>query len=90
VRRFPRPDVLVTVTGILEILGAIGLTLPQLAPYAALGLAAMLLAVFPANIRAARQHMTIAGRPVEPLLSRALLQLVFFEATFAVFFGVET
>ena len=65
---FPRPDLLVTVTGVLELLGAIGLMLPATAPYAALGLALLLLAVFPANIHAARNHQTIAGRPVESAL----------------------
>jgi uncharacterized membrane protein len=65
---FPRPDLLVTATGVLEILGAIGLMLPKVALYAALGLAFMLVAVFPANIHAARQRLMIAGRPVEALL----------------------
>ena len=82
---FPRPDLLVTVTGVLELLGAIGLMLSKVAPYAALGLTFMLLAVFPANIHAARQHLTIAGRPVGALLPRSLLQIVFLAATIAVF-----
>ena len=82
---FPRPDLLITVTGVLEILGAVGLMLTNVAPYAALGLASMLVAVFPANIHAARQRLTIAGRPVEALLPRALLQIVFLAATIAVF-----
>jgi uncharacterized membrane protein len=60
---FPRPDLLVTATGVLEILGAIGLMLPKVAPYAALGLAFMLVAVFPANIHAARQRLMIAVGP---------------------------
>jgi len=51
---FPRPDLLVTVTGVLEILGAIGVMLSKVAPSAALGLTFMLLAVFPANVHAAR------------------------------------
>jgi uncharacterized membrane protein len=84
---FPRPDLLVTITGVLEILGAIGLMLPTVAPYAALGLSLMLLAVFPANVRAARNRLTIAGQPVPALLPRALLQVVFLAATAAVFFG---
>jgi uncharacterized membrane protein len=84
---FPRPDLLVTVTGVLEFLGAIGLMLTKVAPHAALGLAIMLLAVFPANIHAARQRLTIAGRPVESLLPRMLLQIVFLAATIAVFFA---
>jgi uncharacterized membrane protein len=84
---FPRSDLLVTITGILEILGAIGLMIPTVAPYAALGLSLMLLAVFPANIHAARNRLTIAGQPVPALLPRALLQVVFLAATAAVFFG---
>jgi uncharacterized membrane protein len=82
---FPRPDLLVTATGVLEILGAIGLMLPKMAPYAALGLAFMLVAVFRANIHAARQRLMIAGRPVEALLPRLILQIVFLAATIAVF-----
>jgi len=84
---FPRPDLLVTVTGILEILGAGGLMLPMVARYAALGLSLMLLAVFPANVRAARERLTIAGREVEALIPRTLLQIVFLAATLAVLLG---
>ena len=83
----PRPDLLVTAAGIIEVLGAIGLMLPKAAPYAALGLAAMLLAVFPANIHAARERLTIADRPVKALLPRTILQIVFLAATVAVFVG---
>ena len=86
---FPKPDLLVTVTGILEILGAIGLMLPTVAPYAALGLFLMLLAVFPANVHAARQQLSIAGRRVEALLPRTLLQLVFLAATVTVFMAAR-
>jgi uncharacterized membrane protein len=71
---FPRPDLLVTATGILEILGALGLMLPRFASYAALGLSVMLVSVFPANIHAARQHLSIAGSPVPRLLPRTLMQ----------------
>lgn len=86
---FPRPDLLVTVTGLLEIAGAIGLMLTKVAPYAALGLFLMLLAVFPANVHAARQHLSIAGRRVEALLPRTLLQLVFLAATVTVFMAAR-
>lgn len=61
----PRPDLLVTATGVLEILGAIGVAVPRVVPYAALRLAVMLVAVFAANIRAARQRLTTVDRPVE-------------------------
>jgi uncharacterized membrane protein len=84
---FPRPDLLVTMTGILEILGAVGLMLPAVARYAALGLFFMLLAVFPANVYAAQRRLTIAGRQVEALIPRTILQIVFLTATLAVFLG---
>ena len=83
----PRPDLLVTVTGILEILGAVGLMLPAVARYAALGLSLLLIAVFPANVHAARERLAIAGQPVTPLLARSLLQCMFLAATAAVFLG---
>ena len=82
-----RPDLLVTATGILEILGAIGLLIPSVARYAALGLSLLLIGVFPANVHAARRHLAIAGRRVPDLLPRTLLQIVFFVATVAVFLG---
>jgi uncharacterized membrane protein len=83
----PRPDLLVTATGILEILGAIGLMIPSVARYAAFSLSLLLIALFPANVHAARRRLTIAGRPVPALLPRTLLQIVFFVATVAVFWG---
>jgi uncharacterized membrane protein len=61
--------------------------LPTTTRYAALGLSLMLLAVFPANVHAARKRLTIAGRQVEALIPRMLLQIVFLSATLAVFFG---
>jgi uncharacterized membrane protein len=82
--RFPRPDLLVTATGVLELLGAAGLLLPPLARFAAAGLALLLLALFPANVHAARTGLTIAGRPVPALVPRVLLQLVFLAAAVAV------
>jgi uncharacterized membrane protein len=85
--RFPRPDLLVTATGVLELLGAVGLLLPSLARFAAAGLALLLLALFPANVHAARAGLTIAGRPVPALVPRALLQLVFLAAAVAVALG---
>jgi hypothetical protein len=69
----PRPDLLVTITGFCEILGAVGLLISRVAPVAALGLILLLVALFPANVRAARQGMTIAGRPATPLPVRTLI-----------------
>src|SRR5262245_58375430 len=45
-RNLPRPELLVTLTGICEILGAIGLLLPLFARWAAIGLTLLLIAGF--------------------------------------------
>ena len=82
----PRPDLLVTLTGVCEILGALGLMMPSVAPYSALGLSLMLLAMFPANVHAARERLAIGGRPVTRLGPRAVIQVVFVSATLCVFF----
>jgi uncharacterized membrane protein len=77
---FARPDFMVTLTGILEIIGAMGLAFRQTAPAAAICLAALLVAIFPANVRAARKHLKIGERQATPLPLRALLQFVFIGA----------
>ena len=74
--QFPNPSTLVTITGIAEIAGAIGLLLPSTARWAAYGLILLLVALFPANIRAARAGLTIRGRPATPLTLRLPLQLL--------------
>ena len=76
----PAPAMLVTVTGILELLGAVGLLLPQALPAAAYGLIALLVAMFPANVYAAREGLMIAGRRATPLLWRLPLQLFWIAA----------
>lgn len=52
--RLPAPALLVSVTGVLELLGAAGLLLPATRVAAAVCLLALMLAMFPANIYAAR------------------------------------
>lgn len=71
----PRPGLLVTATGILELLGAIGLLLPPFVRLAALALSVLLMAMFPANVYAAQQGLTIGGRSATPLAIRFPLQL---------------
>jgi uncharacterized membrane protein len=73
----PNPGLTITITGILEILGAIGLLIPQTARAAATCLSVLLVAMFPANVQAARQGLTIGGKPLTPLIPRAILQIVF-------------
>jgi len=77
---FPRPDLIVTITGILELFGAVGLLLPATAPAAAVCLALLLIALFPANVRAARDHLKIGSTPATALPLRTLLQIVFIAA----------
>ena len=77
---FRRPDLIVSASGVLEILGAIGLLIPAIAPVAAACLAMLLISLFPANVRAARDGLTIGGKPATALPLRSLLQLVFIAA----------
>ncbi|MFC0211748.1 DoxX family protein [Paenibacillus chartarius] len=77
---FPKPDWIVTATGWLEIAGAIGIVLPAASKAASIGLALMLVAMFPANVRAAKEQLTIGGRPVPKLGPRIVLQVVFLTA----------
>jgi uncharacterized membrane protein len=79
----PRPEMWVTLTGIAEIAGAIGLLWTPTVRAASVGLTLMLIAVFPANVRAARQSLTIGGRKVPGLAVRTLMQVVFLAAVIA-------
>ena len=76
----PAPTLLVTATGVLEFLGAIGLLVPPALPVAAYGLIALLIAMFPANVHAAREGLMIAGRRATPVLWRLPLQLFWIAA----------
>ena len=76
----PAPTLLVTATGVLEFIGAIGLLVPQVLPAAAYGLIALLVAMFPANVHAAREGLVIAGRRAMPLVWRLPLQLFWIAA----------
>ena len=70
-------ELLVTLTGFAEIAIAIGLQIPRVAKWAALGAIAMLFVIFPANMKAAREHMTILDKRVPAVVPRALAQIVF-------------
>ena len=52
--RLPAPALLVTITGVLELLGAVGLLLPATRVAAAVCLFLLMVAMFPANVYAAR------------------------------------
>jgi uncharacterized membrane protein len=75
------PEIVVTLTGVCEILGAIGLLVPATRRVAAIALIVFFVAVFPANVRADREHVTLRGRAATPLRLRAPMQLLFIALT---------
>ena len=80
----PRPDVLVFVTGIAEALGAVGLLISTTRLWAVYGLIALLLAMLPANISAARRGVLLRGRPATQLWFRIPMQVLFIAWAWAV------
>lgn len=62
----PAPLLLVYVSGVFELLGGIGLLVPRSRRFAAWGLVALFIAVFPANIHMAVHQITPAGTPPLP------------------------
>jgi uncharacterized membrane protein len=78
---FPRPELLVSVTGVLEVLGAVGLLVPATRNLAGIGFVLLLVAMFPANVAAARKGVPLRGKPPTPLPLRFSLQLVFIGMT---------
>jgi uncharacterized membrane protein len=76
-RAFPAPEAIITLTGVLEVLGGVGLLIPQTAHVAAVCLAILLIAMFPANIRAARERFTIRGRTAMSVAARGAIQAIF-------------
>jgi uncharacterized membrane protein len=67
----------VTLTGFAELLIAVGLQVPQAATAIAALAVVMLACIFPANAKAAREGLTIGGRPVPGLRVRLGIQVVF-------------
>ncbi|MDQ3895822.1 MAG: DoxX family protein [Actinomycetota bacterium] len=78
--RLPRPDVLVTITGIVELAVAVAVLFDAAAAWAAAVFAGLLVAMFPANLRAASSHLSIGGRPATPVGPRTVIQLAFLAA----------
>lgn len=82
--RLPRPDLLVTATGLLELAVAGAVLFDATATWAGLTFAGLLVAMFPANVRASSRHLSIGGRPATPVGPRAVMQVVFLAAAVAV------
>ena len=71
-KALPAPQLIVQITGVLEILGGVGLLIPATRTVTGICLIVFLIAVFPANIEAARMHLPYSN----PLWLRGLAQVV--------------
>jgi uncharacterized membrane protein len=70
----------VTLTGLAEVAIAIALQIPRMAPWVATIAIVMLCCLFPANLKASRECLTIGGKPALPAIPRFLIQLIFIAA----------
>jgi uncharacterized membrane protein len=68
---------LIYFTGILELMGAIGLAIPRTRRLAGIGLFLLLLALFPANVYAASNGIQFRGAPPTEVWLRGFVQAVF-------------
>jgi uncharacterized membrane protein len=73
----PFADAMVYLTGVLELLGALGLVLASTRRAAGLGLAALFVTLLPANIYAAVADVPFAGGEATPLVQRIPEQLLY-------------
>ena len=75
----PAPGLLVSISGACELAGAVGLQIPRTRVWAAWGLIALFIAVFPANVHMAVRQISPGGMHMEPwmLWARLPLQAVF-------------
>ncbi|HYB34962.1 MAG TPA: hypothetical protein VEF72_03670 [Mycobacterium sp.] len=84
--RLPAPALLVTITGVLEFLGAAGLLLPATRVAAAVCLLLLMLVMFPANIWAARMPNPPKSMTTR-LPLRSAIEVVFLAAAVVVAIG---
>ena len=81
------PGFWVTFTGVAEVAGAIGILIPATRGLAAVGLVLLLLAVFPANVYAAKHQITFGGESPTPLVQRSIEQIIYLAAVAWAGFG---
>src|SRR5450631_3783339 len=63
----PAPRLLVWISGVAELAGGIGLLIPSLRRAAAIGIILLLVAVFPANVNMAVNHISPPGMHISPV-----------------------
>jgi uncharacterized membrane protein len=81
-KAIPNPMAMVYLTGVCEILGAIGILVPRTRSLAGLCLGVFLVCVLPANIKAARESLTLGGRAATALWLRIPMQVLFLVLVF--------
>lgn len=64
--QLPYPWELVYISGVFEVLGGLGLLVPNVSQFSAWGLIALFIAVFPANINMAVNHIHLDNIPDSP------------------------
>ena len=67
-KALPAPLLLVYVSGVFEVLGGVGILVPRTRRLAGYGLIALYVAVFPANINMAMNHIEPAGTHIPEAL----------------------
>lgn len=72
----PNRPLIVTVTGLLEIAGVVGLIVPETARLTAICLAALLVVIAPATVSPARHANPAGGNPASPRWFRTVVQSV--------------
>lgn len=78
----PYPGLIVTLTGVLELAGAIGLLWRPVVLWASGGLSLLLIVMFPANLYVALNGL--ATHPEDELIPRTLMQMLFLAASLSV------
>ncbi|MFG2102653.1 hypothetical protein ACGFJ5_18870 [Micromonospora echinaurantiaca] len=73
----PFPSATVYLTGVLELLGALGLVIPRTRRAAGYCLALLFVMMLPANIYAATADVPLAGEPASPLWQRVPEQVLY-------------
>lgn len=73
----PQPMAVILVTGLLELAGAAGLLLRPTRRLAGILLCLLFIAMFPANIKAAQEGLTLGGRAATALWLRVPMQVLF-------------
>jgi uncharacterized membrane protein len=76
----PAPHALVLISGFFEVMGGVGVLIPQTRRWAAWGLVALYVAVFPANLNMALNHIQLA--PTDTLPVWAMWARLPFQALF--------